>query len=175
MSESLFSFEIFYTNKNRLCLPSSHFVLFISDRSKPQDWQYFYNVIDSSICNRYAILRGNRKGLVIKTYCELADAALGRYKTEMINNDETIEEPFFSFDNDMLDGIKTKNEGIYCMNQRSVINFEITFPLFQDDEKAMKVIDLWMSNKGRFLTMFCHGQNKKWNIYVQLNQGNEAI
>ena len=67
---------------------------------------------------------------------------MGRYKTEMINNDETIEEPFFSFDNDVLDGISTKNEGIYCMNQRSVINFEITFLLFQDDEKTMEVIDL---------------------------------
>ena len=117
----------------------------------------------------------NRKRLVIKTYCELPDEALGMYKNEMINNDERIEEPFFSFDNDVLDGISTKNEGIYCMNQRSVINFEITFPLFQDDEKTMKEIDLWISNKGRFLTIFCHGQNKKWNIYVQLNQGNEAI
>lgn len=100
------------------------------------------NIFTKKLAAPYVIDMVNRKRLVIKTYCELPDEALGMYKNEMINNDERIEEPFFSFDNDVLDGISTKNEGIYCMNQRSVINFEITFPLFQDDEKAMKEIDL---------------------------------
>ena len=83
----------------------------------------------------------NRNRSIIETYCEVDDEAL--YNTEVINNDERIEENSF-VTNDVLDNDSIENGDVSSKNQSGITNFEVhksTF-CFKMMKKSVKVLGL---------------------------------
>ena len=64
------------------------------------------------------------------------------YNTQVINNNERIEENLF-LSNDVFDDDNLENGDVSSMNQSSITDFEITIPLLlQNDEEISKVFGL---------------------------------
>ena len=64
------------------------------------------------------------------------------YNTQVINNNERIEENLF-LSNDVFDDGNLENGDVSSMNQSGITDFEITIPLlFQNDEEISKVFGL---------------------------------
>ena len=87
------------------------------------------------------IVNTNRS--IIAPYCELVDEASLKYNTEVVNNDERIEENSF-----------LNNGDVIFVNQSGITDFETTSPLFlQNDEEISRSIQ-YFNVKSKFLIMF---------------------
>lgn len=110
----------------------------------------------------------------IKPYCELVDEAFLRYNTELINNDERIEESLL-VNNKVLDGNSTENEAGDCMSESGIIDLEIRSPLLLHSDE--EITDSIRSNnvKGKFFIIFCNGQKKSETENLNHTQRSEII
>ena len=130
----------FTPNKNRNYKVYSPYLLILFYPFRTESDLKSDNISTKNLESRDVIDTVNRNRSIIQPYCELADEALLRYNSEVINNDGRIEENVF-LNNDVLDDDNLENGDVSSMNQSGIIDFEIASPrLFQNDEEISESI-----------------------------------
>ena len=99
------------------------------------------NSYTKKVAARDAIDTVNRNRSIVELYCELANEALLRCNSELINSDEKVEENLF-LNNDVLDDDNLENGDVSSINESDVTNFfEIKSSLLlQNDEEISESI-----------------------------------